>query len=691
MVHTDIEIDAQASESDQECAGRDESANGSDGNSRPTTTALTTDADGRQDGPPSPTAAENSAGEPRERSGPGRDNIPSALAAANATRGANDERGRGEGTPAETGSSADPSFADKLNVALESLESMRRLNLEVEFSDAGSPFPVNHDRCTYAQREELQECLRDPARWEKDKAGRGVQIGNARLDGSRLRRFGRNVSGLFSRSVANASGNNDSKSALFKSCPPSLEDKGEASATCVPSGVATGDPTRRNLLRKLPRPCLTCGQPTCARHAAPEFSKNHVTLCKTCANLFDLDFLVDIIIASVADAKACQRKVDNLIDCYDRTRLLLLYAAQYSERVASSLEAQTARSNKVGVGASATGVVSGVAGVVGCGALLLPPVAVVGVPLLIASLVLGGSATATQTGDAAAQYFSEPKRLATRMLALHGMALSLLRIVEVLTHALLRERLSVNYSLPGHSRGAGGETTDDAGDDGTQREALRRHVRELLETHGAATTQVAVGGMQSAVTTGIVAAELAAAGAATGAAEASAMSAAATGASALGRNGRYLGRAGAAAGRTARFVPVVGGVLSVACVYVEGRELGRTLRRINEGSPCELARRVREVAAEAGRLPDSAVVAGECRRVFEMAAREGELRGGAEREAGGTSSDRIGGGMDEGGDMLRDVDTCDISDMISVMETSVSIYALGEAQPSVQTEAASTA
>lgn len=37
----------------------------------------------------------------------------------------------------------------ELNVALESLESMRRANLEVEFSTAAPSFPVHHDRCTY--------------------------------------------------------------------------------------------------------------------------------------------------------------------------------------------------------------------------------------------------------------------------------------------------------------------------------------------------------------------------------------------------------------------------------------------------------------------------------------------------------------------------------------------------------------
>lgn len=72
------------------------------------------------------------------------------------------------------------------------------------------------------------------------------------------------------------------------------------------------------------------------------------------------------IVASTADnTEQCRRKVDDMVDCYDRAKILLLYTAQYSNEIASALETHTVRSNKIGAGSSATGIVSGVAGVVG--------------------------------------------------------------------------------------------------------------------------------------------------------------------------------------------------------------------------------------------------------------------------------------------------------------------------------------
>ena len=91
--------------------------------------------------------------------------------------------------------------------------------------------------------------------------------------------------------------------------------------------------------------------------------------------------------------------------------MLLSYMVVYAEDVASALEAQAARSNKIGVGSVATSIVSSIAGIVGCGVLLFVGH---GVPLLIASLVVSGGATAAQTGDEVVKYFSEPNRLAER-------------------------------------------------------------------------------------------------------------------------------------------------------------------------------------------------------------------------------------------------------------------------------------
>jgi len=71
---------------------------------------------------------------------------------------------------------------------------------------------------------------------------------------------------------------------------------------------------------------------------------------------------------------------------------------------------------------------------------------------------------------------------------------------------------------------------------------------------------------------------------------------------------------------------LVGGVLSAACVVVEGRELKKTLERISEGNPCEKAEQVRTIKEELEMLPDSSLISAECKRVFELAQKEKERK-----------------------------------------------------------------
>ena len=306
-----------------------------------------------------------------------------------------------------------------------------------------------------------------------------------------------------------------------------------------------------------------------------------------------------------------------MVDCYDRAKILLLYTAQYSNEIASALETHTVRSNKIGAGSSATGIVSGVAGVVGCGALLFPPVAAAGVPLLIASLVFGGGATAAQTGDAAVKYFSEPNKLAEKMVALHGMVLSLLRITEVLSYGLLKH-LNVNYSVEHLEEGEEEREGEDDDEIISQRDQLAKEINVLLEKHGVSTTTA----LKGVVNGGIVATEIAAVGGTAAAAEAAMSTELSSSASVVGRSSRYFGRVGTTAASSARFIPIAGGLLSAACVVVEGRELKKTLSRIREGNPCAMAQQVRTIADELDMLPDSTILAAECRRVFELAEKE---------------------------------------------------------------------
>ena len=71
---------------------------------------------------------------------------------------------------------------------------------------------------------------------------------------------------------------------------------------------------------------------------------------------------------------------------------------------------------------------------------------------------------------------------------------------------------------------------------------------------------------------------------------------------------------------------MVGGVLSAACVVVEGRELKKTLERISEGNPCALAEQVRTIKEELNMLPDSSLISAECKRVFDLAEKEKERK-----------------------------------------------------------------
>lgn len=535
----------------------------------------------------------------------------------------------------------DREFSEKVSVALESLETMRRLNLELEYSSVSAePLPahlaVDHCRCTHCQRESWENHRINPLLAD---APRGITIGNVHLDGSRMRRLRGNV-GNFLKNKMEGTSEGEPKDGV----------KSEADA---PRSA------RRNIPRKSP-PCLTCGHPTCGKHSSKAF-KGHIHICQNCAYLFDLDFLVDVITQTANNTEQCQAKVDGLVDCYDRAKLSLEFLAQFSDEVANSLESKATRANKIGVGSSATGIASGVAGVVGCGALLFPPVAVAGVPLLIGSLVLGGGATAVQTGDSAARYFSQPNKVADKMVALHSMLLSLLRITEVLSHGLL-QNINVTFSVDGF-----GVDTDE---ESTKRAELRREIDALLEKHGVTTTK-SVGMLKQAVTGGVLASEVATAAGTVGVAAAETGSAASTisNVASVGRSTRYFGRVGTTASASARFIPIAGGLLSAASVFYESKELKRTLQRMEEGNPCEKAQQVRSIREDIVMLPDSDVISGECRRLFALASAERERFQSPKYEA----ERKL---LNEGDIPFEEAKQEDIADIISVMETATKFEAM---------------
>lgn len=510
----------------------------------------------------------------------------------------------------------DPSFqqhAMELNVALEALESMRRANLAVEFSLATASFPLRHDKCTFCQREALHKFLAANPKKDVGKSGSGsVKNGSSsilKLDGSRLRRFHSSVGSYFYSSKTEpgndaVEGSKSAATATRSSHAPLASQSNSSLSTMDGGGGVTkstmgsSSTASTSMLKNVYPPCLTCGHPTCTTHSSSAMSKRSVTICQSCAYLYELGYLVQNIASAAASSNPlaeCQQKVNDMIDCYDRAKLLLEYASEYAEEIAAALESNTARSNKIGVGSSASGIVSGITGVIGCGALFFPPVAVAGFPLLIASLVFGTGATTVSMGDASVrQFFSEPVRLADKMFALHGMVLSLLRITDVLRNGLSSSSdgplLTVSCSR------------DDMNEFNDEKKEERKSPQSASVGKDAVDT--------NGVTSSVASTEFSVAG-----------STKSSSSSVVGRSTRYLGRVCTTASSSISFIPIVGGVLSGASIYFEGKELKRTLAKISEGNPCAKAERIRSIKDQLGMLPDSKTIAAECRSLLEQAHR----------------------------------------------------------------------
>ena len=211
--------------------------------------------------------------------------------------------------------------------------------------------------------------------------------------------------------------------------------------------------------------CLTCGAPACAKHSSATFRKEaDVVVCHECANVLQ-HFSSETTSASTTAAGVSSSStgyslqssnhqqdkssslpssnnnndddqdevfVEKLIDLYDHAKLLLEFSLPFVPAIAQGLESEKTSHNKLKIGGSSVGIMSGVCGLAG---LVLTTTTAVAVapPLLIASVLFGTSATAVPLGtNVAARFFSQPNKLANRLLALYGIVLSVLVIVEQL-------------------------------------------------------------------------------------------------------------------------------------------------------------------------------------------------------------------------------------------------------------------
>jgi hypothetical protein len=455
--------------------------------------------------------------------------------------------------------------AEELNIAYEAQEKMRRMNLEMECFEHGIT-SVQHDQCTV--------CLLEP---------------NRSTDGSTQNRFPRlqkfvdtaRDTAESASAAAVASTDNSNRFPrlrnLWGAAAPSTKEQEEKNYNEADKKPAAKTSSQRVVLPRIQKllddrqkasaaPCLICGNHICQSHASSNFRKEGITLCLGCERLFELDFIIECV--STPDAAERAKRIDHMVDCYDRCQLLLKYSTQYVEQIAQSLEQQKEKQNRIGLGSSGAGVMSGVLGIAAAASILTPA----GPPLLIASLFFGGGATAVQTGSEAYNYFSEPNKLADRIIALHGMILSILRVTSTLRDAMMRDHIRTDVFE-------------------AEKTSLSDAVQEKLEKNKAGV--LAASNVGRAATLGSVA------GVEAGAvATASTVATAEVAAGAGARGATIVSRAGTAAARTVRFARFAGGALSAAVLVMEANAIHSTLKEIHKGSPCEKAGYIRAIAEE---------------------------------------------------------------------------------------------
>jgi hypothetical protein len=328
---------------------------------------------------------------------------------------------------------------------------------------------------------------------------------------------------------------------------------------------------KRTMVSKASR-CLICATPCCAAHSSKTFRQESLTVCTDCEEVFQLDFVVDCL----TDRDKLPEHVERMVDLYDRAVLLLKYSSQYIPDIATQLEGTQERQNKVGLGSSSAGVVSGILGIAAAATIITPA----GPPLLIASLLFGGSATAITTGTEARNYYSEPNQIASKIQALHGMVHAILRVTSTLRDAMLRDHIRTDDY---ENKDGLTDLSSSAAARDMATTALARHKGKIM---GAATAgRFSAAGMETAAS--------------------------------VGTTSRFLSRTGSNLLKTVRVARFAGGAMSAAVLVFEAKSLHSTIQDIRTGNPCEKAESLRKVQAELATLPTTEHVDQECQSYIE--------------------------------------------------------------------------
>lgn len=171
-------------------------------------------------------------------------------------------------------------------------------------------------------------------------------------------------------------------------------------------------------------PCLACASSVCALHRSRAFNSENITICTECSHLFSPEAILQTIVEETVTEEDRKKQHNFLLEVYDRTLLILKYSIQYIDEICEALEINTRRNNQIGLGSSGVGVLSGVMGVTAACTIFTP----VGPPLLLASVLFSGSATAAAAGSEAVNYRCEPNKMADKIIALHAIITSISRV-----------------------------------------------------------------------------------------------------------------------------------------------------------------------------------------------------------------------------------------------------------------------
>lgn len=151
--------------------------------------------------------------------------------------------------------------------------------------------------------------------------------------------------------------------------------------------------------------------------------------CVDCAKLFDTEYLVtNILDRNEQDTEEQKKKINRILEVYDRVLLILKYSSQFINETVAALRKNSSRHNKIGLGSSTIGVAAGGLGVAAAATIMAP----IGGHLLLASLLFGSGATFANAGSEAFNYRCEPRVMADRIMALYSIVNSISRIPAVM-------------------------------------------------------------------------------------------------------------------------------------------------------------------------------------------------------------------------------------------------------------------